>query len=121
LLAEALARTRVDWELSGHIEQDLWEKIVFLSVLAATTCLFRGNVREIISAPGGREVVERTLDANVQIATRAGFPPRPGPLEFARNRLTDPAGTWSASLLFDVETGRPVEGDHIVGWMASTT
>jgi 2-dehydropantoate 2-reductase len=115
--AEALGRTQVDWELSGNIKQDLWEKIVFLSVLAATTCLFRGNVSEIISAPGGREAVERTLDANVQIATRAGFPPRPAALAFAHNRLTDPAGTWSASLMYDVETGRPVEGDHIIGWM----
>ena len=115
--ADALGRTKVDWELSGNIVQDLWEKIVFLSVLAAATCLFRGNVSEVIAAPGGREAVERTLDANVQIATRAGFPPRPAALEFARNRLTDPAGTWSASMLYDMEVGRPVESDHIVGWM----
>jgi 2-dehydropantoate 2-reductase len=116
-LADALARTGVDWELSADIVQDLWEKIVFLSVLATTTCLFRGNVAEIISAPGGREAVERTLNANVQIATQAGFPPRPAALAFAHNRLTDPAGTWSASLMYDIETGRAGEGDHIIGWM----
>jgi 2-dehydropantoate 2-reductase len=26
-------------------------------------------------------------------------------------------GTWSASMLRDLEAGRSVESDHIVGWM----
>ncbi len=116
-LADAFARTRVDWALSGHIEQDMWEKIVFLSALAATTCLFRGNVREIMAAPGGREAMERALAANIEIATREGHPPRRALIDSARARLTDPAGTWSASMLRDLEGGGAIEGDHIVGWM----
>ena len=116
-LADAFAKTTVDWKLSGDIEQDLWEKIVFLSALAAVTCLFRGTVGEIMKAPGGREAMERTLAANVELATREGHPPRAAPLEAVRARLTDPAGTWSASMLRDLEAGGQVEADHIVGWM----
>jgi 2-dehydropantoate 2-reductase len=116
-LADALARTKADWTLSANIAQDMWEKIVFLSALAATTCLFRGNVGEIVSAPGGSEVMERALAANVEIATREGHPPRPGLIASARARLVDPAGSWSASMLRDLEGGGAIEGDHIVGWM----
>jgi 2-dehydropantoate 2-reductase len=116
-LADALARSRIDWTLSLDIEQDMWEKIVFLAALAATTCLFRGNVGEIAAAPGGREVMERALAANVEIATREGHPPRRALIDSARARLTDPSGTWSASMLRDLEGGGPIEGDHIVGWM----
>ena len=36
---------------------------------------------------------------------------------FARQRLTDASGTWSASMLRDMEAGARVEADHIVGWM----
>jgi 2-dehydropantoate 2-reductase len=115
--AEALAKTRIDWKLSDDIEQDVWEKVMFLSALAATTCLFRANVREIISAPGGREAMERALATNIEIATREGHPPRPEVIEFARNGLTNPAGTWSTSMLRDLEAGASVEADHIVGWM----
>lgn len=115
--AAALATTKIEWVLADDIEQDLWEKIVFLSVLAAVTCLFRGNVREIIAAPGGREAMERALGTNIAIATREGHPPRAPAIEFGRARLTDPTGTWSASMLRDLEAGRPVESDHIVGWM----
>ena len=116
-LADALAKTKIDWTLSANIEQDMWEKIVFLAALAATTCLFRGNVGEIATAPGGPEAMERALAANVEIATREGHPPRPGLIDSARRRLTDPVGTWSASMLRDLEGGGSIEGDHIVGWM----
>jgi 2-dehydropantoate 2-reductase len=112
-----LAKSKIDWKLSDDIDQDLWEKIVFLCALAATTCLFRGNVREIMAAPGGREAMERALDTNIAIATKEGFPPRPAAIDAARKRLTDPEGLWSASMLRDLEGGGQVEADHIVGWM----
>jgi 2-dehydropantoate 2-reductase len=115
--AAELARSKVDWKLSPDIEQDLWEKIVFLSALAAATCLFRGNVREIMASPGGGEAMQRLLAANAQIAARAGHAPRPPVIASATERLTDPEGLWSASMLRDLEGGGAVEADHIVGWM----
>jgi len=59
----------------------------------------------------------RAFEANVEIARREGHPPREAMLEFGRKRLTDPEGLWSASMLRDLEAGKRVEGDHIVGWM----
>ena len=115
--AELLQATTIDWELSENIHQNIWEKLVFLSVLAAATCLFRANVGEIVSAPGGREFLERALEANIEIATREGYPPREAVIGFARSRLTDPAGTWGSSMMRDVEAGGAAESDHIVGWM----
>lgn len=116
-IAAAFGRTAVDWKLSPDIEQEMWEKVVFLSALAATTVLFRANVREINAAPGGKEAMERVLAANIEIATREGHAPRQAAIDFARNRLTDREGLWSASMLRDLEGGGQVEGDHIVGWM----
>lgn len=115
--AAELAKSKADWKLSPDIEQDLWEKVVFLSALAATTCLFRGNVREIIAAPGGREAMQRALAANREIAVREGHAPREAAFNSFRDRLTDPTGEWSASMMRDMEAGNRVESDHIVGWM----
>jgi 2-dehydropantoate 2-reductase len=115
--ADALSRTAIEWTLSDDIQHDLWEKIVVLSALAAMTCLFRANVGEILAAPGGREAIERTLDMNVAIATREGFPPRDAALAFARGALENPASTTTASMLRDLESGGRVESDHIVGYM----
>ncbi|HLX24864.1 MAG TPA: 2-dehydropantoate 2-reductase [Usitatibacter sp.] len=112
-----LSKAKCESKLSPDIEQELWEKIVFLSALAAATCLFRGNVKEIMSAPGGKEAMVRLLEANAEIATRAGRKPRPAIIQSATERLTDPAGEWSASMMRDMEAGNRVEADHIVGWM----
>ena len=116
-LADAFGRTIVEWKLSPDILQDMWEKVVFLSALAAATCLFRGNVGEINSAPGGTDAMNRLLDANRKIATAEGFAPRAQPMQAFRERLTDRDGNWSASMLRDLEGGGQVEADHIVGFM----
>jgi 2-dehydropantoate 2-reductase len=116
-IAEAFARTTVEWRLSEDIIQDLWEKVTFLCTLASVTCLFRGNIGEIMAAPGGKEAVLRAFEANVQVSTREGHPPRAAHVENGRARLTDPKGNWTASMLRDLEGGGRTEADHIVGWM----
>lgn len=116
-VSAVLAGTTIAWSLSDDIEQVLWDKLVFLASLAAVTCLFRANVREIMSVPGGREAMERALAANAEIAAREGHPLSASALDFAKTRLTDPTGPWSASMLRDLEKGGQVEADHIVGWM----
>jgi 2-dehydropantoate 2-reductase len=116
-IADAFARTTVEWRLSEDIVQDLWEKVTFLCTLASATCLFRGNIGEIMAAPGGKEAVLRAFEANVQIATREGHAPRAAHVENGRARLTDPKGNWTASMLRDLEAGGRTEADHIVGWM----
>lgn len=105
------------WENSAIIEAELWEKLVALSVLAAATCLFRASVGEIVSAPGGREVMERAIATNVEIATREGHPPRPAALDTLRRMLLDPSSSLTASMMRDLEAGARVEADHIVDWM----
>ena len=114
--AAELAKTSIDATLSTTIEQDMWEKLMFLSVLAAVTCLFRGNIAEVLAAPGGRESIERALAANVAIVTRCAAAPRAAIVEWARGRLLTP-GPAASSMLRDVERGNPVEADHIVGFM----
>lgn len=115
--ADICAASTLDWTLDDHIMQRMWDKLAFLSALAAMTSLFRANVGEIAAAPGGREAMERTFAMNCAIAEREGYPLSAASIASARDRLTDPAGDWSASLLRDVERGGKVESDHIVGWM----
>lgn len=116
-LAELLSRTPIAYEHADDVLLRMWEKLMMLSVLAAITCLFRGNVQEIMAAPGGRAAAERALAANVEILTREGVPPTAEAVRLAQSRLTDPNGFWSASMMRDMEGGRPVEADHVIGFM----
>lgn len=114
--ADACAKSNFDSKLSPGIELEMWEKLVFLSALAATTCLLRGNVAEIMASAEGAAIMNRAIAGNIAIAAKAGFPPRPAAIEFATKRLTTP-GPQSASMLRDLEAGGQVEADHIVGFM----
>ena len=116
-LARAFGKTSLEWELAPDIMQNMWEKITFLSVLAATNCLFRANIGQINRASGGPEAIEKALHANFEIASREGHPLRPPAVEFARKTLINPSSTLRGSMLHDLESGAPVEADHIVGWM----
>ena len=117
LLADAFARTTLEWELADDIEQNMWEKIAVLSILAAANCLYRANIGEIVRSPGGLDAIERAMAVNFDIATREGHPPRAAAIEWAHKTLTEPASKRSGSMLHDVESGAPVEADHIIGWM----
>ncbi|MEO7996969.1 MAG: ketopantoate reductase family protein [Gemmatimonadaceae bacterium] len=114
--AAALERSKVETELSEIIEQDLWEKVVFLSAAAALSCMFRANIGEIMGATGGPEVVDRLLDTNMKISAAEGFPLRPAAVDFSNARLKTPSAL-TASMLRDIEAGNAVESDHIVGFM----
>ncbi|MDH5263782.1 MAG: 2-dehydropantoate 2-reductase [Betaproteobacteria bacterium] len=116
--ADAAAKTSIDWTWSEDILQDMWEKVTFLAALAAMTCLFRGNVGEIMATPDGRAIAERCFRANCAIAKAEGHDPSERVIAWAAERLTKP-GPQSASMLRDLEAGKPVEADHIVGHMLS--
>ncbi len=115
-LASAFAQAGVPCDLVDNIEQEMWEKLAFLSVFAAATCLFRANIGEIVAAPGGPAALEEAFAVNCEAAARAGHPLRPEAIERGRKVLT--AGSArNASMRHDLDAGNPVESDQIVGWM----
>ena len=58
---------------SEHIMQDMWEKWVFLASLAASTCLMRTSVGNILAAAGGKDFLLGMLDECSAIARRRGL------------------------------------------------
>ncbi len=114
--ADALVQSKVEVENSERIDQDLWEKVVFLSAAAGLTCMFRANIGEILGAPGGIEAIDRFLKTNMEISAREGFPLREDAVTFCNVRLKTPSAL-TASMLRDIEGGHAVESDHVVGFM----
>src|SRR5664279_354132 len=54
-IAEVLAAGKFGSVASAHIIQEMWEKWVFLAALAASTCLMRGSVGDILASPDGKD------------------------------------------------------------------
>lgn len=117
-LEAAFAQTSVGWRHSEDILQEMWSKVVFLAALASSTSLFRGNIAEILAATGGKEWIARCFDANLAIAAAEGHAPPAQAVEAGRTRLLTP-GPQASSMMRDMEAGKPVEAEHIIGHMLS--
>ena len=110
-------KTPVDAVLASDMWQELWEKFVVLTTLAAMTCLMRATVGDILEAEGGAHYMEHTFDACVAAAAAAGYPPREPAKAAFRQMLLQRGSPLTASMLRDLEAGSRTEGEHIVADM----
>ncbi|MGY8709982.1 2-dehydropantoate 2-reductase [Bradyrhizobium sp. 18BD] len=100
---------------SQNIMQDMWEKWVFLSSLAASTSLMRTSVGNILAAPGGRDFLLGMLDETSAIATASGYTPGGPFFERVKRNITTEGSPMTASMFRDIKAGFPVEADHVIG------
>lgn len=118
-LATWFAKTPVQWRVSDHIMQDMWEKLVFLATLAGMTSLMRASVGDILATNDGRALMRRYLDSCIAIAIKEGFTPRAEIMARYDAVITSNGSPLKASMLRDIEAGNDVEAQHIVGYMLS--
>jgi 2-dehydropantoate 2-reductase len=104
-----------DAQLSDEIGLEMWEKWVLLATLAAVTCLMRAPIGDVVAAPGGEAIIAETLAECARVATAAGAPPREQTMARIRGVLTEAGSSFAASMLRDIEGGRRIEADHIIG------
>jgi len=114
-IAEVMASGKFGSAASEHIVQDMWEKWVFLASLAASTCLMRTSVGNILAVPGGKDFILGMLDECSAVATAEGHAPGGPFLERTRGMLTAEGSQMTASMFRDIKAGAPVEADHVIG------
>ena len=113
-IAAALLNAGFDARLSHEVRQEMWEKWVFIATAAGITCLMRASVDEYVAA-GAADLALGLLGECASIAAGQGFPLREPALERGRTALTAANSPLKASMLRDIEGGKPVEGDQILG------
>ncbi len=116
-LAELLGRSGFDFTLSGNVEQAMWDKIVFLTTLAAATCTMRASVGTILETAAGEAFINGLLSECAKIAEVSGHALAEAQLTAFRGQLNEKGSALMASMLRDVEKGGATEADHILGDM----
>lgn len=111
----ALRHAGIRGRYSRNIIRAMWEKWVLLATLAGATSTKRASIGEIVAAPGGREMIVGMLDECCRVAAAAGYPPRLIVRLLSRRVLTGRNSKLSASMRRDLEAGRRIEADHIIG------
>lgn len=113
-VAADFAGAGFDGGLSEAILQEMWEKWVFIAAAAGITCLMRAPVGDI-AAGGGADLAVELLEEIAAIASAQGNPPRPAAVQRGRTMLTQAGSPFTASMLRDIESGRQIEADHVLG------
>ena len=113
-IAGVMTGAGFDASTSDDILLRMWEKWVFLATLAAGTCLFRGSVGDILSAPDGRRAIEGLLGECRAIAQHNGYTMGPQ-FDGRANQMLFTPSPLTASMLRDVENRSRTEADHILG------
>ena len=113
-IAADFANAGFDGGLSEAILQEMWEKWVFIATAAGITCLMRAAVGDIVVA-GATDLTLALFKEISTIAADQGFALRPAAAERGRAMLTQAGSPFTASMLRDVEGGRPIEADHMLG------
>jgi len=101
--------------ISADILRDMWQKWVFLASLGAITCLLRGNIGEIVAAPGGAELCFSALRECAAIASASGYPMPEKFLAEKSAQLTAPGSKLASSMYRDLTEHARVEADTILG------
>lgn len=116
-LAEVFAGSGIDFVLSHNIENEMWEKFVFLSALAGATCTMRAPIGYILQTHSGKAFVLGLFGECLAVAGKYGHETSKERLAQYRSQLTAWGSTSTASMLRDIERKGPTEAEHILGDM----
>ena len=114
-IAAVMASGKTGAVTSENIVQEMWEKWVFLASLAASTCLMRTSVGNILAVSGGKDFVLGVLDECSAVAGAEGHAPSGPFFQRTRGLLTSEGSQMTASMFRDIKAGAPVEADHVIG------
>lgn len=116
-LGDLFQSARLESRISEHIEQEMWEKFVFISTLAGATCMMRADTGTILETDGGEGLILGILAECERTAAANGHGVPADKLASYRGQLLKKNSRATSSMLRDIEQNKPTEGEHIIGDM----
>ncbi len=105
----------VEATLSDDIDRDLWFKFLMLSSFSAVACMARATIGQVLDDPGARALV---IEAAAEVAALGRAEGIDLPADIAalvERQVKDMPRDGRASMLEDLEAGRPLELDYLSG------
>lgn len=102
-------------EVSSNIVDTLWNKMVSVGSIGSVMAASRASFVEVLASPNGEHTVRTTMEEIVAVGQSQGvtFPPRC--VESKMEDAIAEAEETQASLQYDLNNGKPLELDDILG------
>lgn len=116
-LQEAFSGTKANFHLSENIEQEMWQKYLFISTLSGVTSLFRSPIGPIREQGYGLATVKEVLKEASAVMRSIGAPLAEGIEEAQVQKVNEIGYEMKSSLQRDMEKQQPIEADHFFGYL----
>ncbi|MER6342309.1 MULTISPECIES: ketopantoate reductase family protein [Streptomyces] len=114
-ITEAFERAPFKTVASTTIEQDMWEKWLFMAAGGAATVLLGGHVGQINPVEDGTDVIRDVIAETASVLEAAGHPARGDALAQVTSTLTSPGSAFATSLYRDFRHNHATEVEPIIG------
>ncbi len=115
-IAEALVASGLRCPITTHIREEIWVKILGNASVNPVSALTRTTVVQIVRDPGAREVIRKIMEEVEAVSNKLGME-LPISIE-QRLAGAEKVGEHKTSMLQDLEAGRPMELEALVGSVA---
>ncbi|MCE7793656.1 ketopantoate reductase family protein [Salipaludibacillus sp. CUR1] len=116
-LSETFSGTKASFRLSDTIEQDMWQKYLFITTLSGMTSLMRSSIGPVLDTLEGRTYFQQLFEEVRLTMAENGAPLAEGIVE-KQMALTEKLGyNMKSSMLRDIEKGLHIEADHLQGYL----
>lgn len=99
--------------LSDNINQDLWEKWIFIATIAGSTTLFQTSINNISKNPEGKKFIQDLWEECINISKENGFELTAESKNLHEDLLFKSDVPFKASMLIDMEKKLMTEHEHI--------
>jgi 2-dehydropantoate 2-reductase len=113
-IRKALELGGIPVTVSGNITAVMWNKFFGFASIAAIASLTRSRAGPIALSGAGSAFVEAVIDECARACEAEGYPAPPQLLDVVRGTYSQSDSSYGPSLLVDVESGRPTEGEHTI-------
>ena len=105
----------IDYAVSENINNDLWQKLVFISALSGMTCITRSSFQEVMTHPQTRDITKNLVRETASVASKVipnfSKDTVPNVIEYLETHKNDLVSSMHQDLL----AGNPIEIDAING------
>lgn len=112
-VADLLAHAGFDVTHSEDVRRDIWFKLWGNLTMNPVSAITGATVDRVLSDPLVRAFCTAAMSEAAEVGARIGCPVNQSPED--RHAVTTKLGAFKTSMLQDVEAGRPIELDGIVG------
>ena len=116
-LEKCFSGTNAEFVKSDNINQDMWHKYLFITVMSGITSMMETPIGPIRDLESGQRTIQAFLDELVAVMEKIDAPIQQGIAEVQLKRINSMSAEMKSSMQRDIEKRQPTEFEHLQGYL----